>query len=194
MRKFAFSACVALAFLSVGWLGMRLAGDAEAEVGPTPAPATTTAKAAAPIKVSTPRKVVPAAPRRLKPWGERASGHCARSSQQLRVIANTAPKPDATEEAFLLGVLEAAVGVEERLLRELETLPVAAAERRHVREALRLLKRQFHAGEGLIASLRTRWDDALIERTDLAHKDSSERLVQLFLGLGATGCAAYQQG
>ena len=130
----------------------------------------------------------------MKSWGERASGNCARSAQQLRAIGNTAPNPDATEEEFVLGVLEAAVRVEGRLLRQLEAVPVARADRRQVRDALRLLERQFQAGEGLIAALRVRWDEALIDRTDLAQKDSSTRLVQLFLGLGATGCAAYQQG
>lgn len=204
LRKLAFSVCLAVAFLGVGWLGMQLAGDADAEVGPNPAPATTTAVAVAPpverpvrVEVSKPVKVVSrVAPPRTKPWAERASTHCARALQEGRAIVDNAlaRDPAAMEEEYLLGVLEAALRVDGRLLNQLEALPVQQADRRQVREALGLLERQFRAGEGLVAALKVRWDDGLIDRTDLAQKDSSQRIVQLFLGLGATGCAAYQQG
>ncbi len=187
MRAVVFAACLVVAFLAVGWLGMQLAGDAEAEPGRNGlSPPTTAVEVAAPTAL-----------RRSRTWAERASASCARGLEDTRALVNEAPfttEPGATEHEFLLELLDATVRVEGRVVRELDALPVRRAERREVRDVVRLLDEERRSGADLIAALRVRWDDALLDRKLRANERTGGRLRLLFLGLGATGCAAYLQG
>lgn len=185
LRLPALVACLVLAFLAVGWLGMKLAGDAEAETGRD-------SLAETPTTTLAPR----ATPPRSKTWAERASASCARGLEGTRALLDAAPstvEPGATEHEFLLTLLDASLKVERRVVRELGALPVSRADQRRVREVIRLLDETHRMGVGLAASLRVRWDDALLERKLRENARAAARLRLLFLGLGATGCAAYVQ-
>jgi len=195
----------AVAFLAIGWLGMQLAADPDAEAGRNAAPATTTTEAPAPVKapalVKAPaavkvrvKAVKRAAPPRATSWAKPASVRCAQALEQLGAIAHSAPEPGATTEEHVLGVVDRAVRNQGQLLLQLQALPASRADRQQVEEALSLLEGQVRAGENMVAALRVRWDDALLEETDFAQKATSERLEQLFVELGAPRCAEYQQG
>ena len=183
MGKLAFAACLVSAILAAGWLGTQLAGGADPGPGRAAARPETTPK----------RSVKPAA-RNSKSWAERASAVCARGLEDTRTVLDARPEPGASEHAYLLQVLGAAVQVEKRVVRQLDALPLPRTGRRSVRKVIGELDATRRSGEKLLASLRVRWDESLLERTLRENGRAAGRLRLQFLGLGATGCAAYLQG
>ena len=181
MRKVLVAAIVAAALLGAGWLGTSFVAPYEAEATPKPA-ATTVVKRKAPKPV------------RKKTWAEQASASCARALEDSRAVLRDSAfttLDSRTESHAVLRLLRTLAYIDGRTLRQLKRLRPSPADRRRVTETLDLLAEARRGNLATIAGLEARWRPELLEQSGNRNMRLNAELRVLFLGLGATGCAAY---
>lgn len=182
MRKLLAAVTIAAAFVGAGWLGMRIAGPVE--------PAPVREAATKTVEKRTAPKPSPV----TKTWAEQASASCARALEDTRAVFRDSPFTMAdsrSETEAVLRLLRTLSWIDGRTLGELKRVRPSPADRRRVNEALDLLAEAHRGNLATVASLQARWRPKLIEQSGRRNARLSEELRVLFLGLGATGCAAY---
>lgn len=182
MRKLLLAAVVGAAFIGVGWLGTSLVAPYEPEP---------VAKAAA--KTAAKRK----APKRAhvtKTWAEWSSVSCAQGLEDNRAVIRDSPFTTADARSELDAVLtlgKTLNWIEARLLRQLKSVRPAAADRRRVSQALGLLAEMHRRHVALFAGPRSDLSDKEFDQEINRAERMAAELRVLFLGLGATSCAAF---
>lgn len=181
MRKLLAAVIVAAALVGVGWLGTSL-------VAPYEPPPVAQAASNSAEKRKAPKPALG-----KKTWAEKASTSCAQALEDNRAVIRDSPFTTADEhselEAFLtLG--KTLNWVEARLIRELKSVRPPVADRRRVSETLALLVEEHRHLVATMASVQTMSDQEYVEAIRLDERMAAELRV-LFLGLGATSCAAF---
>jgi hypothetical protein len=181
MRKLLLAVTVVAALVGAGWLGMRFAAPVEA--APVPEAATKTVE----------KRKAPKPAHVKRTWAERAGASCARALEDNRAVVRDSPYTTAdarSEVEAALGLGQTLNFIEGRLLRELKAVRPSTADRRRVTETLELLTEEHRHHVALFAGIRTlspkQFDQAI--RRD---ERMGAALRVLFLGLGATSCAAF---
>ncbi len=188
MRPFVLVAAVAFlaaALVAAGWLGLVLASAAG---GSTASGALTTRVA----HRETPHHVRRS--RRRAPWAQRATRVCGRAHERTldAIDAVVLDSPDLSPRGRALRLTTDVVRIEGRMLAALTRLPARPrGDRPAIRIALRMFRAEVVADRSALASVRRRWNPAVLIRRGLESRPVNERLRIIFLGLGASGCGTY---
>jgi hypothetical protein len=180
MRKLLVAATIGAALVGAGWLGTSLVEPYEDEA------------AAGRPEATRPVKKAPK-PQVAKSWAERASTSCARALEDSRAVLRDAPFTTADSNSgteAVLRLMRTLTWIEARLLRELKGAQPSPADRRRVSAALALLAESHRDDLATVAALTKSWDPAALEEAVRREARTSEQLRLLFLGTGATACAA----
>lgn len=188
MRPLVLAAAVAFlvaALVAAGWLGLVLASA----VGGT------TASGALTTRVGH-RETSPQVrrSRRRAPWAERATRVCSRAHERTldAIDAVVLDSPDLSPRERALRLTADVVRIEGRMLARLTRLRARPrGDRPAIRIALRTFRAEVVADRGALASVRRRWNPAVLIRRGLESRPVNERLRIVFLGLGASGCGTY---